>query len=679
MPLSFLNPLIWLGALAVAAPLWLHLRRKQETQLHRFSALRFLEDQPAPRRSPWRPRHLLLLAVRVLALALILAGFAWPYLRGANTLPIRESRVYVLDNTLSRQADGGFFVDRAALLKELNRAGNDLQVAVVELTSVPRIVAGFADDRQTADQRIRELQPSFERGSYLAAFRQANALLNNSLGDKKRIILLGDNQENQWNENIDTPPFLRQVDLDLPKTPAPELPNLSLSEPRVQRIFLGDKSLVNFTVKLTHSGPAKTANCLVLVNGQTILNRSVDLEQQPETLMLQAQWEAEPSAWLKGEASVQGDPDALPGDNRVFFSLAPVVEGKVAVLAQSSYLRLALSPDIMRGEWAARFLQPGNLAAELAGTEDADVLCLESGYLQSAEVRKVLWHYLTNGRGVLLLVNRLTPGGDACLRELGFEPEGTFQAEEDNPDSFQFVFFNHAIFHPFLSSDYGNLMEIRLTDYARLRASAALPLVFSQRGAPLFFQSTKFPGKLFVAAFGLDREHSSWPIHQSFIPFLDLTLQAARLEDTTPASFEPAEVAQWQLPAGSTASEVVLRAGDHEIERAPVEHGRVRLRLPGQPGLYPVTFDDRQQVERIFSVNPSPKESRLVYVDVPAAPKLWQIEGRRGSVQEEASPVRGQVRLAGVLQQRLWWWMMLGGLLALLLEMELAGRKRQTA
>ena len=52
VPFSFLNPWFWLGALAVAAPLWLHLRRKQQTNLVQFSALRFLDDQPEPRRSP---------------------------------------------------------------------------------------------------------------------------------------------------------------------------------------------------------------------------------------------------------------------------------------------------------------------------------------------------------------------------------------------------------------------------------------------------------------------------------------------------------------------------------------------------------------------------------------------------------------------------------------------------
>ena len=70
MPLSLLYPLALLGALAIAAPIWLHLRRKTETNLIKFSALRFLDDQPQPRRSPMRLRDWLLFTLRVLALLL---------------------------------------------------------------------------------------------------------------------------------------------------------------------------------------------------------------------------------------------------------------------------------------------------------------------------------------------------------------------------------------------------------------------------------------------------------------------------------------------------------------------------------------------------------------------------------------------------------------------------------
>ena len=677
MPWSFLNPWFWLGALAVAAPIWLHLRRKRETNLVAFTALRFLEDQPEPRRSPLRLRDLLLFMLRVLALLALVAAFTWPYIRGANTAPVKESRVYILDNTLSHQANDGFIHDRDRVLGEISNGASDIQMAVIELTSAPRVVVSFGESREAAKEKLKALEPSFQRGSYLGAFRQANSLLGNSLGDQKHIILLGDNQENQWNDRVDSPAFLRNVQVDLPKINSLSLPNLSLSEPRAQRIFLGDKSLVNFTVKLAHAGEAKTANIVLRANEQVIFNRAVELENQPETILLQAQWDADPAAWLRGEVTVDGTPDALAGDNRVFFSLPPVIEGKVALLAQSQYLRLALSPEVMRGQWQTRLLDPTKLAAELAQTEDADVLVVESNYLQSADARKLLWRYVSNGRGAVVLMNRVTPSIAGCLRELGFEAEGTVTTEKASAEKFQFVYSNHPIFHPFLSPDYGSLMDVKVFKYVQLKGSQAMPLIFSEKGAGLFFQGTKFPGKLFVAAFGMDREHTSWPIDQTFVPFLDLTLQTARAEDPTPTTFEPGEISKIQLPVGSTAKEAVLRDERRVLSRAPVEQGRAQVRMPEKPGVYTLTYDDATQVEKMFSINPSPKESQLAYVDAPEAIKVWKVNLPPVTGKPVAAAARGKLSLSGILQQRWWWWMVMGGLAALLLEMALAEMKRE--
>jgi hypothetical protein len=677
--MGFFNPWLLLGALALAAPLWLHLRRKEARNLIQFSALRFLDDQPEPRRAPYRLRDLLLLALRALALLLLVAAFAWPYLRSPEQAPIQESRVYILDNTLSHQANGRFSQDRDRVAGEVRKAGHDVQVAVVELTSNPRVVAGFGDNRVRAVENIKALQPSFQRGSYLAAFRQAGALLANSLGERKRIIFFGDNQENQWSENGNTPPFLRDVQVEFAETAGPALPNLSLAEARAQRIFLGDKSLVNFTVKLRHIGEAKEANVVLRANNQGIINRTVNLEGQPETILLQAQWEADPAAWLQGDATVDGTPDALAGDNRVFFCLAPVVEGKVALLAQSPYLRLALSPEIMRGQWAARIIEPSRLSAELETNQDADVLCLESSFLQSGDARKLLHRYLSNGRGVLLLVNRVTPAIAGCLRELGFEADGPVKTGKADPERFQFVFSNHQIFHPFLSPDYGNLMDIKVLKYFRLKGAQAVPLVFSERGTGLFFEAPRTQGRLFVAAFGMDREHTSWPVHQTFIPFLDLTLQAARAEDPTPISFEPGQTGLFPLPASTQVRELVLRSGGRECARAPVTQGHAEVRLPDQPGLYTITYDENKEIEKMVSVNPSPKESELSYLDGADTLKIWQMPRAVSPPKYAAAASQARIPVGAILQQRYWWWMVLAGVGVLMLEMGLVSARKERA
>jgi len=672
LPLAFLNPWFWLGALAVAAPIWLHLRRRQETNLLQFSALRFLDDEPVPRQSPLRLRNFLLFILRALALLLIIAAFTWPFLRNANTLPIKESLVYILDNTLSHQANDGFSHDLNRLLADISKTPANIQIAVVELAASPRTLVAFGDSREAAREKLSDLQPSFQRGSYLAAFRQANSLLANSLGAQKHIILLGDNQENQWNENVSIPPFLRNVQVDLPKATTPLLPNLSVAEPRVQRVFLGDKSLINFTAKLSHIGDIKTANIILRANGQTVFNRPVELDKQPGSILLQAQWGTDPTLWLRGEVLVEGTPDALAADNRVFFSLPPVVEGKVALLAQSHYLRIALSPEIMRGQWTTRILDPTKLSDELAANQDAEVLCVESNFLQSGDARKLLWRYLSNGRGVILLVNRVTPTITGYLRELGFEVEGSVNVGKDAPEKFEFVLSNHPIFHPFLSPEYGNLSDIKVHKYTRLQSKQAMPLIFTGHGAGLFFQGTKLQGKLFVAAFGMDRDSTSWPVHQTFIPFLDLALQAARADDPTPTTFEPGEVTMIQLPANSPAREIVLRSESSELTRVPVEQGHAQLHLPEKPGLYAITYDDSSQTQKLFSVNPSPKESELVYAQSPDVMKTWQIN----RPVEVAKLSTANISQTAILQQRFWWWMVLGSIAALLLETLLAETKK---
>jgi hypothetical protein len=332
----------------------------------------------------------------------------------------------------------------------------------------------------------------------------------------------------------------------------------------------------------------------------------------------------------------------------------------------------------MRGQWATRVLEPTKLAAELAANEDADVLVVESNYLQSGEARKLLWRYVTNGRGVVLLVNRVTPSISGCLRELGFEAEGTISMPKGTAEKFQFVWSSHPIFHPFLSPDYGDLMDIKVTKYVQLNGSQAMPLVFSEKGAGLFFQGTKFPGRLFVSAFGLDRDHTSWPVDQTFIPFLDLTLQTARAEDPTPTTFEPGEISKIQLPAGSSAKEAVLRNAQRVLSRAPVEQGRTQVRMPDKPGVYTLTYDDSTRAEMIFSVNPAPNESQLAYLEAPEALKVWQVSLPPGSGKATAA-ARGPLSLSGILQQRWWWWMLILGLAALLLETGLAEIRRERA
>lgn len=674
MNLGFLNPLFWLGALAIAAPIYLHLRRKQPRDLFRFSTLRFLDDQPQPKQTPLLPRDFPLLALRVLALLLLVGAFAWPFVHRGERVIVKESRVYILDNSLSHQVDDGFQKDRDRVASELNKAGKETQIAVIELAASPRVVVSFGEDREAAGLKVRQLQPSFQRGSYYAAFRQAGALFANSLGEKRKIILLGDNQENQWAENTDSPPFLENVDVEIPTSPTSPRANASVSEPRVQRIFMGDKSIVHFTSQVSHRGTIRLAKLLFRVNGQEVLARDIDLADHPENFMFQTEWEADPSLQLDCEIAIEAKGDSLPGDNRAFCSIPAEQEGKIAVLAQSSFLRLALSPEVMRGHWAARFIEPSRLSAEVESGDDAEVLCIESNYLQSGDARKLLMRYLKAGRGVFLMVNRLSPTTKAFLRDLGFEGQPSTNPGQSH---FQYVFANHPILHPFTSPDYGNLMEIQVTDPVSLRAAQALPMIFTDKGEAVLFQRVQMPGKLLVQAFGFERSQTSWPVHATFLPYLDLCLQNLRPKETTPTVFEPAEVLAQTFTTNSGVRALVLKnqKEQKELNRADVVNGKAQLRLPDQPGFYTVTQEGGEPSQRTICINPSPKESELAYTAAPQTLQSWKLTRAK----EPADIIaKGSENRTSILQERLWWWLLLGALAGLFCESLLANFKRRT-
>jgi hypothetical protein len=664
--MSFLNPLLWAFAAGLAVPVWLHLRQKPGSDAVPFSALQFLEDEPLPRRDPLRLRDPLLFLARALALLLAVGALAWPYWRRGGPGTIVESRVHILDDTLSRQADDGLAQDKAAIARALEGAATGVQDGVVVLQAQARVLGGLSDARADVAARVRAVEPSFERGSYLEAFRVAAALLEPALGEKKTILVYGDGQANQWSENESTAPFLKGIEVVQASRPArDERPNLFVAEPSAQRSFVGDKAFVDVLVRFGHRGPAPLATLALKANGVEVFRKTVDIAREPEAVTLRAQWESDPSRWVLGEVSVSGSPDDLAADDRSVFALPPVREGRVALLARSPYLRTALSPEVMRGRWEVRDVDPTG-AARLASEAMLDSFVVEASYVQSQPVRDLVLRYLNNGRGVILLVDRTTPLVTGFLHELGLELLGE-SAPGEAPASFKYVAAEHPVFKPLMAPDFGSLLEVRVRDHPRLRATGALPLLFSSGGDGLVFEGTRTRGRLLAFAFGFDRAQTNWAVDPSFVPFLDLCLQHVRAASPIETSIEPGTLQSFELPSDRTAAAVVLRSGSTEVARVAVgKDRRVQFRAPAEPGLYSASYDGDATVAHVFSVNPSAKESDLRFTAAPAALQAWAVP--RATTAAPAAVSAPREWRAAAVEQRLWWWALALGLAFLVLE-----------
>lgn len=693
--MSLLFPMMAIGTLLVGVPIYLHLRRRDEKNLIEFPTLRFLDDQPVARARPMWPRNWPLLLLRIIGILLLVAAFTWPYFNNQQTVIVEESRVYILDNTLSVQARDGFRKSRDSLADEIESSGMGLQIGVIELGSTAQIAARLGDDKAAAAVAVRDITAGSERGDFIDAFRTAAEMLNDSLGAKRRIVLLSDCQANQWLLDANSPPFLKDIEVEILNTPETEIKNLALSAPRARRVTRDGESWVEVGVTVSMQGAAGTSEIVFRDRGQEMdrvpLTPASTSENTPQEQSDTAddgitygtafsQWKVDQTEWTVGEITLEGEADDLPGDNRVFFSLAPVRKGQIELIADSLFLRRALAPEVMSTRWETKNVAEDTERVRATNTMP-DVLCVESHRLQSADVRSTIRSDLSAGCGVILCVDKITPVISGFLREMGIEVDSS-QQEPAKPGTFRYVYAEHPMFSPFRTTEFGDLTQVEFTNYRRLRVKDATTLAFSESGDPLVFEANAGPGRLIIFAFAFDRSDTNWPIDPSFIPFLDQTLQYVRGESTTETFFEPGESVVWDIPSGAQADKVVIAPLDPSTMGiadgidpmiVAVENRKASFPLSSAPGQFSVRYDLSDSPGAILDVNPSPLESDLVYDPEPRALDNW---GRNDAKdQRKQSNIDESNRLSAIslskmeaLQQMNWWYILAAAMAVVMIE-----------
>ena len=107
--MSFLAPLYALAALAIAAPILFHFLQRRPLGRQEFSSLMFLRPSLPRLTRRHRISNILLLILRGLALLLLAAAFAKPFLRSATLLDLEAPArgvALVIDTSASMRREG---------------------------------------------------------------------------------------------------------------------------------------------------------------------------------------------------------------------------------------------------------------------------------------------------------------------------------------------------------------------------------------------------------------------------------------------------------------------------------------------------------------------------------------------------------------------------------------------
>src|SRR5438132_4090071 len=110
--MSFLNPYLLFGSLALAIPILIHLVRREKSEIIPFSSLMFLLKVPKRSIRQQKIKNLLLMALRLLILALLVGAFARPYMtqpaKPTVSAAANPGIVMMLDNSYSMRYGDNF-------------------------------------------------------------------------------------------------------------------------------------------------------------------------------------------------------------------------------------------------------------------------------------------------------------------------------------------------------------------------------------------------------------------------------------------------------------------------------------------------------------------------------------------------------------------------------------------
>lgn len=294
------------GFLAAAAPVVVHLLHRRRIRQVDWGAMRFLREMMAKSRRRLMFEHLLLMAVRILAVALLALAFTRPALEpeaAAGERIVRHGRtaaVIAIDDSLS--AASGRSETRLDRLKGLAQTYIDSltegdEVSVLTLSALGRSGDEPVHDLALAQDLVARVEPGNRAGDVPGLLAAAVDQVARHLNPNVEIVLCTDGQEADWQGNdrgrwSELQRRLRLTEdavvgtrarprlLVLTPPPRPDEHDLAVTGIRVDRAFVGARRPQAIRVAVRHRGEEIIAGVRLRLaaDGETVDERPLALD-----------------------------------------------------------------------------------------------------------------------------------------------------------------------------------------------------------------------------------------------------------------------------------------------------------------------------------------------------------------------------------------------------------------
>lgn len=686
--MNFLAPAFLAGLAAVAVPVIIHMIHRERRVVVEFPSLMFLQRIPYRSVRRQKLRHILLLVLRCIAIALLVSAFARPFFghrRSAVSTTGAREVVVLLDRSASMAYADRWTKARAAAKKVVSGLAPGDRATLVLFASDASVASEPMATRDRIDAAINAASLSAEGTRYAPALKLASQIVSASSLPRREVVLITDFQKTGWaNHNEIVLPkatAVTPIDVGGPS------PDVAVTQVTTDRDSSGDRDHVTVAARLINTASApRTITATLTVGGRDVGSRRVSLAASGSQ---QAAFGSIAVPAGATRATIRITPDSLAVDDVLNFTIAAdaavpvlIVEPSSRRENQSLYMSRALAigdrPTFNVDVKAVSALTPRDF-------DDRALVILDEVAPPGGELGARLRALLDAGGGVIIAPgeNRTeiwpAPWRNVLPATIGPIVDRT----GDAGGALSSVDYSHPIFELFNAPRSGDFSTARFLRYRALtpQAGATVPARFDD-GSPALVERAVGAGKLVIWASSFDNNWTNLPLQPVFLPFVhQLGKHVGRYADPR-ASYAAGEVLDLSRHGELTAPFVAGRANDTTTELVLQAPSGARARVTATGANHLITLREQGFYElrgrdtpvgggRPIAVNVDPSEADLSHFDPRDLVLAVTAPVGEHQLSNDASSATPQEQER---RQHVWWYLLLLALFLLGVETTFSNR-----
>ena len=694
--MNFVQPLYLLGILAAGLPILVHLINRRQAAEQPFPALEMLMESDKKEARSIKVRRWVLMALRVLAVLLLVFALAKPYVYsessvgGAERVP--KSVVYVLDDSFSMQHGDWWSRGTERLERELGALKPWDKAALLTTTRDEGPVARLVKKHGQIRRALGDLSASQRKGRLHETLLRASDLLSQS--DRHReIVVVGDFTRGgieTISETDETIPYpVRRISVrDDDEHPG----NLAVTDVSYRQKSGANERAWTITASIRNYGSEsfEDVEMQFQIGGHVVATELVDVPAG-QSISQSITHQVEGDGVRRGRVRLL-EADSLELDNERHFTFqlrknvdVLMVNGSPSSVPYRDELFFtvrALNPgDGSESEIVPTTVTPSALTER--DLSDFDVVLMANVAQPSEEATEALTSFVEGGGGLFVAMGDQveTKSYNKRLDSLLPKPLRRIKrlAQKDDPDAPLKVTRigsskgTHPVFQVFNLPGGASLQSVKVYKYMLLQPSPperSTALLSYKNGAPALLERQVGKGRVFMLTTTLDRDWTDLPVQPAFLPLMRRSILYLARRATSEGEERHHVGTSVELDVSGLIEERAI-IKDPEGTRIVLEprNGTVAF-TPERAGSYEVWVDTTDDAERnrlgglAFSVNVDTDESNLRPLDKGALdPWMTDSEDAAGD-----SATGGEAEGTPEKRVNLWPALLFGVTLALLFE-----------